>query len=98
MRPPEAKSPSQGRATGRDSRRHLRTPCKEDTHFLFRQRLYEGTITNMSQSGAYIATEGLFLVGQEVTVAGPFEADGGEGKRQGAIVRRDAGGIGVKFK
>lgn len=98
MPPPESKSSSPGRATGRESRRHLRTPCTEDTHFLFRRRLYEGTIKNVSQSGAYIETDGLFLVGQEVTVAGPFEDDGREGKRQGAIVRRDAEGIGIKFK
>jgi hypothetical protein len=94
----KTRSPQRGRETAAEYRRHKRALCSEETHFLFKKRLFEGTIKNVSRSGAYIETEGPFVVGQEVTVAGPFEAEGREGKRQAAIVRMDTGGIGVKFK
>jgi hypothetical protein len=81
-----------------ESRRHERLHCSEGTHFLAKKRLYEGTIRNISKGGTYIETEGYFTVGQEITVAGTFEAGGRETKQQGAIVRKDGRGIGVKFK
>ncbi len=81
-----------------ESRLHDRTPCSENTHFLAKQRLYQGRIRNFSPGGTYIETSGYFTVGQQVTVAGPFDTDGQERKKQGAIVRKDGHGIGVKFK
>jgi hypothetical protein len=87
-----------GKAGTRESRRHPRSLCTEGTHFLARQRLYAGTIKNVSQSGTYIETDGFFTVGQEITVAGTFCKGERETKQKGAIVRRDARGIGVKFK
>ncbi len=82
----------------KECRLHERTCCSENTHFLAKKRIYEGRIRNISQSGTYIETDGYFTVGQEVTVAGPFETGGEESKQQGAIVRKDGRGIGVKFK
>ncbi len=85
-------------ALAKECRLHERTCCSEETHFLAKKRLYEGKIKNISQGGTYIETDGYFTVGQEVTVAGPFENDGQESKQHGAIVRKDGRGIGVKFK
>jgi hypothetical protein len=82
----------------KESRRYERIRCSEGTHFLARKRLYEGTIKNISKGGTYIETDGYFTVGQEVTVAGTFDAGGRETKQRGAIVRKDGRGIGVKFK
>jgi hypothetical protein len=84
-------------APTKESRRHDRRPCREETHFLTRQRLHEGVIRNVSKGGTYIETDDFFFAGQEVTVAGPFEDGGGEGKQKGAIVRFDGKGIGIKF-
>lgn len=78
-------------------RRHHRFSCSEETHFFIRSRLHEGTLKNFSRGGTYIATEGLFFVGQEITVAGPFDPKGRETKKDGAIVRCDREGIGIKF-
>jgi len=84
-------------ASTKESRLHNRKPCCEETHFLTRKRLHEGVIRNVSRGGTYIETEDFFFAGQEITVAGPFEDDGTEGKQKGAIVRFDGKGIGVKF-
>lgn len=84
--------------TQKESRLHDRQPCSEETHFLTRKRLHEGVIKNVSKGGTYIETDAFFFAGQEITVAGPFEDDGKEGKQKGAIVRFDGKGIGVKFK
>ncbi len=86
------------KALDNECRLHARTRCSEDTCFLSKKRLYEGRIRNFSTGGTYIETDAYFTVGQEITVAGPFEASGRESKQQGAIVRKDARGIGVKFK
>ncbi|MBL0712746.1 MAG: PilZ domain-containing protein [Desulfosarcina sp.] len=90
--------PGARKALPNECRLHDRTLCTEGTHFLSKKRLYEGTIKNISKGGTYIQTDGYFTVGQEITVAGPFESDGRECKQQGAIVRKDRRGIGVKFK
>ena len=82
----------------KECRLHERVVIIEGTHFMAKQRLYEGTIKNISKGGAYIETDGYFNVGQAITVAGPFEADGRECKQHGFIVRKDNRGIGVKFK
>ena len=81
----------------KESRLHERVIIIEGTHFMAKQRLYEGTIKNISKGGAYIETDGFFNAGQAITVAGPFEADGRECKQHGFIVRKDNRGIGVKF-
>ena len=96
-RTPEEQTEGKPARSG-ESRRHERVIIIEDTHFMAKQRLYEGTIKNISKGGAYIETDGFFKVGQAVTVAGPFEADGRESKQHGLIVRKDNRGIGVKFK
>ncbi len=90
--------PEAGDLFEKECRLHERTWCSENTHFLAKKRIYEGRIKNISHGGTYIETDGYFTVGQEVTVAGPFETDGQESKQQGAIVRKDGRGIGVKFK
>ncbi len=90
--------PEVGEVFSKEYRRHERTCCSENTHFLAKKRIYEGRIRNISQGGTYIETDGYFTVGQEVTVAGPFETDGRECKQHGAIVRKDDRGIGVRFK
>jgi hypothetical protein len=81
----------------KEYRRYSRIPCSEGTHFLTRRRLHEGIIKNFSRGGTYIETDGFFFAGQEITVAGPFEHGGREGKQKGAIVRCDGKGIGIKF-
>jgi hypothetical protein len=81
----------------KDSRRFRRIRCSEETHFITRQRLHEGVIKNFSRGGTYIEVDGFFYAGQEVTVAGPFEAGFRECKQRGAIVRYDGKGIAVKF-
>lgn len=87
-----------GEKLAKECRLHDRTLCTEGTHFFAKKRLYEGTIKNISKGGTYIETDAYFTVGQEVTVAGSFDSDGQETKQQGAIVRKDGRGIGVKFK
>lgn len=87
----------QRQAASRESRRFPRFLCSEETHFITRQRLHEGVIKNFSRGGTYIEVEGFFFAGQEITVAGPFDADWKECKQKGAIVRCDGKGIAVKF-
>ena len=94
----QAEKPERPETFDKECRLHERTYCSEETHFLAKQRLYEGKIRNISQGGTYIETDGYFTVGQEITVAGPFDTDGRESKQRGAIVRKDGRGIGIKFK
>jgi hypothetical protein len=84
-------------AVPKESRRFPRFRCSEETHFITRQRLHEGVIKNFSRGGTYIEVDGAFFAGQEVTVAGPFDAGWKECKQRGAIVRCDRKGIAVKF-
>jgi hypothetical protein len=81
----------------KDSRRFRRIRCSEETHFITRQHLHEGVIKNFSRGGTYIEVDGFFYPGQEITVAGPFDAGWKECKQKGAIVRCDGKGIAVKF-
>jgi hypothetical protein len=97
-KPVDASNPAAAQDVIQESRRHTRVYCTEGTHFMSKTRLYEGTIKNVSQGGTYIETDGFFTVGQEITVAGTFDRSGRETKQLGAIVRKDARGIGVKFK
>ena len=81
----------------KESRRFRRIDCSEATHFIARRQLHEGVIKNFSRGGTYIEVDGIFHAGQQITVAGPFEAGWRECKQKGAIVRCDGKGIGVKF-
>jgi len=92
-----AATPRRLKPVRNEARRFVRWPCEENTHFATNRQLFEGTIKDMSLGGTYIATKGRFSVGQEIIVAGPFEADQDEVKRYGRIVRYDGSGIGVKF-
>ncbi len=85
------------RSPSRDKRAYIRTHHPEDTHFSVNRRLFEGTILNASPGGTYIRTQGDFLVGQNIIVAGTFEEGEKEEKRYGKVVRRDKNGIGVQF-
>jgi hypothetical protein len=75
----------------------VRTQNQEDTHFAVNRRLFEGTILNASPGGTFIQAQGSFIVGQDIVVAGTFEAGAKEEKRYGKVVRLDKNGIGVKF-
>lgn len=85
------------RSQDKQMRRHVRTECDEDTHFVAKRRLFEGRIINRSDGGTYIQSKAQFFVGQDVVVAGPFADDQSEMKRQGKIVRLDARGFAVRF-
>lgn len=82
---------------GQEGRKHPRTLCSEETHFSANRRLFEGVIKNTSPGGTYIQVKGNFIVGQDIVVAGTFEAGGIEEKRFGKVVRLDGSGIGVEF-
>jgi len=92
-----AATPGQPKTARKEARRFVRWSCEEDTHFSTNRQLFEGTIKDMSLGGTYIATKGRFNVGQDIIVAGPFEANRPDVKRYGRIVRSDGSGIGVKF-
>ena len=85
------------RAQNKQTRRHTRTRCAEDTHFAANRRLFQGRIMNLSAGGTYIQSKAQFLVGQDVVVAGPFAEDQSEMKRRGKVVRLDAKGFAVQF-
>ena len=78
-------------------RRYPRTQCSEDTHFAANRMLFQGKIKNLSTGGTYIQSNGRFLIGQDVVVAGPFAEDRSEVKRHGKIVRLDSQGFAVSF-
>ena len=85
------------RSQNKKMRRHVRTQCAEDTHFVTQRRLFEGRIINRSAGGTYIQSKAQFYIGQDVVVAGPFAEDQSEMKRHGKIVRLDAQGFAVRF-
>lgn len=85
------------RSQNKQIRRHARTECDEDTHFVTKHTLFEGRIINRSAGGTYIQSKAQFFIGQDVVVAGPFADDQSEMKRQGKIVRLDARGFAVRF-
>jgi len=85
------------RSQNKQLRRHVRTECAEDTHFVAKRRLFEGRIINRSDGGTYIQSKARFFIGQDVVVAGPFADDQSEMKRQGKIVRLDEQGFAVRF-
>jgi len=85
------------RSQNKQLRRHARTQCAEDTHFVTKRRLFEGRIINRSAGGTYIQSKAQFFIGQDVVVAGPFADDESEMKRHGKIVRLDDKGFAVRF-
>ena len=93
----QAATPRPPKPSHKEARRFVRWSCEEDTHFSTNRQLFEGTIKDMSLGGTYIATKGRFSIGQEIIVAGPFEANRPDVKRYGRIVRSDGLGIGIKF-
>lgn len=81
----------------KEGRIFTRTPCSESTHFSANRTIFEGVIKNVSEGGIYVQTRERFTVGQEVVVAGAFDASGDDIKRRGKVVWYDDKGIAVEF-
>ncbi len=77
--------------TTKDKRRHVRHAAHVPVDFSVRDRFYDGVIKNISKGGVFIKTSGTFSVRQEISLF--F----GKENIDGAIIRVEPQGIGVKF-
>ena len=80
----------------KDSRKHPRRQYKKFTLFTSQSGVFEGSIKNISSSGAFIIAEKAFEVGEILTLALPLKK-GKQVKVKGKIVWKNDEGFGIKF-
>ena len=80
----------------KDSRKHPRRQYNQFTLFTSQSGIFEGSIENISSSGAFIMAEKAFEVGQILTVVLPLKK-GKQVKAKGKIVWANDEGFGLKF-
>ena len=68
------------------------------THFIIKDKVYTGYISNISPTGAFIETMESFSIEQEITLTFQLPEGKKNIKSKGTIVRLESGGIGVKFE
>jgi len=79
-------------------RRHPRYDCHITVEFDISDWSYEGVITNISLSGVYIETHHPVTVGSEIMLSLTSLDNWRHCTIKGAVVRRDAKGVGVVFQ
>lgn len=94
--PEEAHPEAQDIQVKKDLRRHERISLSKTINCFTKNQVFQGRITNISPSGAFIETGQRFLTGQGLAIALPFIKQGTMVKAE--IVWRNDQGIGVKFK
>ena len=80
----------------KDSRKHPRKQYNQFTLFTSQSGIFEGSIENISSSGAFIMAKKAFEVGQILTVVLPLKK-GKQVKAKGKIVWMNDEGFGIKF-
>ena len=82
-----------------EKRKHIRHPAKNFAEFVVKRNRYCGTILNLGSGSAYIQAQGVFSVGDTVTIIyeSGVSSTGGV-KRTGTIRRVTKKGIGIEFK
>ena len=80
----------------KDLRKHPRRQYNQFTLFTSQNGVFEGSIKNISSSGAFIMAEKAFEVGQILTVVLPLKK-GKQVKAKGKIVWMNDEGFGIKF-
>ena len=83
--------------TAKDKREYVRRPVDIPVDFIVLGRLYQGSISNISEDGFLIETEGAFTVGQSISMIYSFHLFGQE-NRAGRILWVGPRVIGVKFE
>ncbi len=68
------------------------------THFIIKDKVYTGYISNISPTGAFIETMESFSIEQEITLTFQLPEGKKNIKSKGTIVRLESAGIGVKFE
>ena len=84
-------------ADKKDCRKHPRKPVSRKVLFTSANQFYEGTITNVSKGGFFIATPDNFIAGQTVNLVVPGTKFDRGVMIKAEIVRTTAAGIGVKI-
>ena len=91
-----------------EKRHYERSQCERTTFFATRDRLYEGSVENISLGGVYVKSKHAFDPGEKITVAipcqsnphgeklkAPFPDD--EVKMKCVVVWKDPHGFGLQF-
>jgi len=77
-------------------RKYLRKPYPLDILFLFNNQLVEGSIKNISRTGAFIETQKSFS-GEEIVKLYKLKKKNFNGELMGKVVWHNAKGIGIQF-
>ena len=82
-----------------EKRKFIRHSCDGNIEFVVKGRLYNGYVTNISASGAFIEARGSFSMGDSVSITFHSSVSiSGSEKKTGKIARVTPKGIGVEFK
>jgi PilZ domain len=88
----------QNKIIERDSRNHLRKPCKHPLLLVYKYHHIRGVAINISRGGTFIETECKISLGEKIDMI--FFQEGKDHKAlklRGWIVRLDSQGVGVSF-
>lgn len=96
--PHEHKTIEPKKAPVKEKRLHPRKSRLVEVDFVVQDRVYWGSIRNISTGGAYIETLDPFTSGQKIVLTFPSPGSQEHLKKTGEIIWTDANGIGVKFK
>ncbi len=81
----------------KDPRRYVRQSCHQKLLFSCNQRTYEGLVKDISNGGAFIATDHRFALGQAIQMVIADSKINGPTQRIGWVVRLTPEGIAVRF-
>jgi Tfp pilus assembly protein PilZ len=86
------------KTVAKDQRKHPRISVKKEVNCFSSKRPFKGVIKNIGPSGAFIATDQQFDVGQKFAVVLPFVKKGKGALVKAEVIWKNDRGIGVKFK
>ncbi len=78
-------------------REHVRKECLITAHYAIQDRIYKGSIHDISRSGVFIETRETFYIGQKAVMTFSFNANKISFMLAGQIARCAPDGIGVLF-
>ena len=80
-----------------DKREYVRQECHIPISYLVKNRFYSDFMENISENGAYIETDDVFMAGLKILILFPRQLIEGSLKVEGQIIWCDQKGIGVIF-
>lgn len=90
-------SPGTGERYKWDPREHIRELHRKEVVFSTNNRKYKGSITDISQGGAFITTKKKFALGQFIVLDIGKDQKNKAVRLKGWVVRLSPNGVGVKF-